>query len=205
MCISCFSNCMTRAKDSLLSRRRFIQRFLRNQKRTGRNTSGAKKKGLPVEEGLKRCGNTPDGHFSARPIPRDPGISPCTNDRQVSWLSGHHSTAPSHFRNGILRHYSPVHSDEIVQDLHLFPFNPLTRGLRGQRHPSFCVFGSISLYHACEKKQSFFTSVTVEICRIPPSSTSVILSQNAPLSVNFTIRFLSSIFDTNLQYKEKTA
>ena len=118
-----------------------------------------KKKGLPVEEGLKRCGNTPDGHFSARPIPRDPGISPCTNDRQVSWLSGHHSTAPSHFRNGILRHYSPVHSDEIVQDLHLFPFNPLTRGLRGQRHPSFCVFGSISLYHACEKKQSFFTSV----------------------------------------------
>ena len=159
-----------------------------------------KKKGLPVEEGLKRCGNTPDGHFSARPIPRDPGISPCTNDRQVSWLSGHHSTAPSHFRNGILRHYSPVHSDEIVQDLHLFPFNPLTRGLRGQRHPSFCVFGSISLYHACEKKQSFFTSVTVVICRIPPSSTNVILSQNRPA----LRQFHHSIFFVNFRHKPST-
>ena len=162
-----------------------------------------KKKGLPVEEGLKRCGNTPDGHFSARPIPRDPGISPCTNDRQVSWLSGHHSTAPSHFRNGILRHYSPVHSDEIVQDLHLFPFNPLTRGLRGQRHPSFCVFGSISLYHACEKKQSFFTSVTVEICRIPPSSTNVILSQNSPALRQFHHSIIFVIFRHKPSKKKK--
>ena len=54
-------------------------------------------------------------------------MTPRTNDGQVSWLSGHHSAAPSRFRNGIMQHRSPVHSDEIVQDLHLFPYYPPTR------------------------------------------------------------------------------
>ena len=125
-----------------------------------------KKKDLPNEEGLKRCSNTPDGHFSARPIPRDPGISPCTNDRQVSWLSGHHSTAPSHFRNGILRYYSPVHSDEIVQDLHLFPFYPLTHipCVSGTHHFAYSVLFYCSTLP--EKSNLFLPRRTVEICRI---------------------------------------
>ncbi len=79
------------------------------------------------QNSIKGAETPQKGHSSARPIPRDPGISLCTNDRQVSWLSGHHSAAPSHFRNGIMRRCYPVHSDEIVQDLHLFPFYPLNR------------------------------------------------------------------------------
>ena len=121
---------------------------------------GAKKS---VDQSKAIPSEVPQGHLSARPIPRDPGISPCTNDRQVSWLSGHHSTAPSHFRNGIMRYYSPVHSDEIVQDLHLFPFYPQTPGLRvrGTYHVAYSVLSYCSTSTAkCNSLLRSFFAVT---------------------------------------------
>ena len=48
------------------------------------------------------------------------------DSRQVSWLSGHHARRAFSLSQWHLRRHSPVHSDEIAQVLHLFPFYPLS-------------------------------------------------------------------------------
>ena len=48
------------------------------------------------------------------------------DSRQVSWLSGHHARRTFSLSQWHLQRHSPVHSDEIAQVLHLFPFYPLS-------------------------------------------------------------------------------
>ena len=66
---------------------------------------------------------------------------PVPNGRQVSWLMDLHTKRPSRqtelsvTAQKTRRLAFPNHSDEIVQDLHLFPFSPMYRKY-GQGHRS---------------------------------------------------------------------
>ena len=64
------------------------------------------------------------------------GKAPVPDGRQVSWLMDPRARWPSQRTSVACSPALPNHSDEIVQDFHLFPFYPLACGSPHQGHRS---------------------------------------------------------------------
>ena len=106
------------------------------------------------------------GKYSVRPIPRDLG------DALYQWLAGFLTFGSSQHRAFSLSQWhfaacSPVHSDEIVQVLHLFPFYPLLRESAKQRHQSslYSVLTDSRGFHAVSSLPMFLAASRISCIR----------------------------------------
>ena len=94
------------------------------------------------------------------------------NNALYQWLAGFLTFGSSQHRAFSLSQWhfaacSPVHSDEIVQALHLFPFYPLLRESAKQRHQSslYSVLTDFRGFHAVSSLPMFLAASRISCIR----------------------------------------